>query len=303
MRETFSTCLVKQVNLNPLTYVLSGDHGYALFDALRKEKPSHFINCGVAEQNMVGVAAGLSKIGMYPIVYGLSAFIPLRVVEQIKIDFCYEGLPGLFIGDGAGLVYSHLGTSHQSTEDIACLRAIPNIQIFSPADEFELEFCFNKAVLERKTVYLRLGKADLGSIHKTKLKDSDFLWEKGPLLTHSKNDAKLAFFATGSMVKTAQTLVEKMNLVADVYSVSFIKPFDENLYANLLKKYENIVTFEEHSIFGGLGDCLASVVANLGNTQIKKIGISDRFSNKCGTYDYLMKEHGLDLESVAHKVL
>lgn len=304
MREMFSSCLVKQVSEDPNTYVLSGDHGYALFDALRKEKPTHFINSGVAEQNMVGVAAGLSKVGFYPIVYGLSAFIPVRVVEQIKIDFCYEQLPGLFIGDGAGLVYSHLGTSHQSTEDISCLRGIPHIQIYSPADKFELEYCFNKAVAAKKTIYLRMGKADLGTAHKGSLSDSDFLWSMGPAHVIKKAGAKTAYFATGSMVHTAARLAEAKNLSVDVYSVPFIKPFDEKKYADLLNKYDNVVTFEEHSVYGGLGDCFAAVVAAMGNgPRLKKIGIEDRFSEKCGTYDYLIKEHGLDLESVATKVL
>lgn len=303
MREMFSSSLVKQVIKDPKTYVLSGDHGYALFDALRKEKPTHFINSGVAEQNMVGVAAGLSKVGFYPIVYGLSAFIPVRVVEQIKIDFCYEQLPGLFIGDGAGLVYSHLGTSHQSTEDISCLRGIPHIQIYSPADKYELEFCFNKAVTSANTVYCRMGKADVGNIHQATLKSSDFMWDLGPLHVLKKNSAKTAYFATGSMVKTAVQLVESRNLSVDVYSVPFIKPFDQNKYADLLKKYDRVVTFEEHSIYGGLGDCFAAVVASMGSTKLQKIGIEDRFSEKCGTYDYLMKEHGLDLESIAAKVL
>ena len=120
MRIAFSDALVAAALSDPKVLLLTGDHGYALFDAFRKVRPEQYINCGIAEQNMVGLAAGLAKAGFKPIVYGLAAFIPVRVLEQIKIDVCYENLPVILIGDGAGLVYSHLGTSHQSTEDIAC---------------------------------------------------------------------------------------------------------------------------------------------------------------------------------------
>src|SRR5436190_11943598 len=127
MRNAFSTMLVEAARRDPRVVLLTGDHGYALFDEFRQACPGQYVNAGVAEQNMVGVAAGLAKGGLRPVVYGLSAFVPVRVLEQIKLDVCYEALPVLFIGDGAGVVYSTLGTSHQSTEDIAALRAVPNL--------------------------------------------------------------------------------------------------------------------------------------------------------------------------------
>src|SRR6266581_5688587 len=141
MREAFSNALVKSGRNNPKVLLLTGDHGYALFDDFRRHCPKQYINAGVAEQNMVGIAAGLARAGFKPVVYGLSAFIPVRVLEQIKLDVCHDDLPVIFIGDGAGLVYSQLGTSHQSTEDIACTRSIPGLTILSPADRFEMTAC------------------------------------------------------------------------------------------------------------------------------------------------------------------
>src|SRR3954469_14318618 len=138
MRTAFSKSLVEAAVADPRVVLLTGDHGYALFDEFRQACPRQYLNAGVAEQNMVGVAAGLAKGGMRPVVYGLSAFVPVRVLEQIKMDVCYESLPVLFIGDGAGVVYSSLGTSHQCTEDISALRAVPNITILSPADDLEM---------------------------------------------------------------------------------------------------------------------------------------------------------------------
>src|SRR5256886_12520735 len=134
MRNAFSQVLVDHACRDPRVLLLTGDHGYSLFDDVRRVCPDQYLNAGVAEQNMVGVAAGLAKGGLRPVVYGLSAFVPIRVLEQIKIDVCYENLPVVFVGDGAGVVYSTLGASHQSTEDIAALRALPNMRLLSPAD-------------------------------------------------------------------------------------------------------------------------------------------------------------------------
>jgi transketolase len=298
MRDSFSKALVDLVKKDSNVYLLSGDHGYALFDSLRKEKPDHFINAGVAEQNMVGVGAGLSKIGLYPIMYGLSAFVPVRVLEQIKIDFCYENLPGLFIGDGAGVVYSHLGASHQSTEDIAALRAVPHITILSPADAFEFQMCFDWAVKQKSTIYLRMGKADLGQVHEHNIKE--FSHAPIQILDHG---APNALFATGSMVKPCLDLIQNKKIKMDLYSVPVLKSVTlVDVFANI-KKYKKIVTIEEHSVYGGLGDLIASKAAEYGTTHVKKIGIEDRFSEKCGTYNYLMQEHGLDSHSIEKKIL
>ena len=129
MRAAFSKTLADIAQADPRVLLLTGDHGYALFDEFRKVCPEQYINAGIAEQNMIGVAAGLARAGFRPYVYGLSAFVPIRVLEQIKIDLAHDSLPVILIGDGAGFVYSHLGTSHQSTEDIAATRALANLHV------------------------------------------------------------------------------------------------------------------------------------------------------------------------------
>src|SRR5437763_9767215 len=165
MRNAFSKSLVAAAQADSRIVLLTGDHGYALFDEFRRVCPHQYINAGVAEQNMVGVAAGLAKGGLRPVVYGLSSFVPIRVLEQIKLDVCYEALPVIFIGDGAGVVYSTLGSSHQSTEDVAALRALPAMAILSPADDLEMTACMRLALAAERPVYLRVGKADLGRVH------------------------------------------------------------------------------------------------------------------------------------------
>ena len=167
---------------------------------------------------MVGVAAGLSRSGFKPFVYALSCFVPVRVLEQIKIDVCHDKLAVIFIGDGAGFVYSHLGTSHQSTEDIAVIRSIPNINILSPADRFEMISCVNLAYSLEESVYLRMGKSDVGDIHQ----DTPQL-KLGDLLPIKVNKSNIHFIATGSMVKTAVTLAEEFEVsVSEFYNIKFI---------------------------------------------------------------------------------
>lgn len=297
MREAFSRCLVNAAGNNKNLYLLTGDHGYALFDDLLKTHPDRFLNAGVAEQNMVGVGSGMAKLGFLPVIYGLSSFVPIRVLEQIKIDFCYENLPCILIGDGAGVVYSQLGSSHQSTEDIACLRALPNIRILSPADRFEMEACFEIALQANAPVYLRIGKSDLGDLHKEVPKIS---WGDPLLLQHGDGD--IGFVATGSMVASAMKLRNLDFVDASVISVPSIKPLNSGTLIKMLSGKKFVFVLEEHSIFGGLGSCVAEIFAEHGGPRIFRLGINDRFSKMCGSYQYLMKEHSIDYDSLLQSV-
>lgn len=296
MRNAFSDELVAAAEADPKIVVLTGDHGYALFDNFRKIKPEQYINCGIAEQNMVGVAAGLAKAGFKPIVYGLAAFVPVRVLEQIKIDVCYERLPVIFIGDGAGLVYSHLGTSHQSTEDIACTRVIPDLTVLSPADRFEMTAAMELALALKSPVYLRIGKSDRGDVHTQPLG-----LQAGEMVQVRRGKQRLALLATGSMVKTALELCEQ-GLDAEVWSVPCIKPLSLQQLAEILRRVDGLVTLEEHSVVGGLGACIAEAVASIQPLPICRIGVEDRFSAYCGSWEYLLKEHQIDWLSIQKRV-
>lgn len=296
MRNAFSDALVAAALADPKVLLLTGDHGYALFDAFRKARPKQYINCGIAEQNMVGVAAGLAKAGFKPIVYGLAAFVPVRVLEQIKIDVCYENLPVILIGDGAGLVYSHLGTSHQSTEDIACTRAIPALTVLSPADRFEMTATLRLALQLASPVYLRVGKCDRGDVH-----SGPVSLKVGELLQVRQGTQPIALIATGSMVKTALDLFDQ-GLDGEVWSVPSIKPLSPQQLAQIANRVDCIVTLEEHSVLGGFGACVAEEVAAHRPLPVCRIGIEDRFSAYCGTWDYLLREHRLDLHSIKQKI-
>lgn len=296
MRSAFSAALVRAAKSDSRVILLTGDHGYALFDDIRRECPDRYLNAGVAEQNMVGVAAGLAKAGFRPIVYGLSAFVPIRVLEQIKLDVCYESLPVIFVGDGAGVVYSALGTSHQSTEDVAALRAVPELAILSPADAVEMTEAMRLALSHSGPVYLRMGKADVGTVHLT---PPTLSW--GKVVPVRAGAGPLAWVATGSMVVTALAAAEAFPGSA-VYSVPCLKPLDERALADVCRSYSAVVTVEEHSIYGGLGAAVAEATAAYAPTHVCRVGIADRFSKYCGSYDYLMQEHGLDVNAVKRQV-
>ena len=294
MRAALSEILVNLARRDSNVILLTGDHGYSLFDDFRRECPSQYINAGVAEQNMVGMASGLARLGFRPIVYGLSAFIPIRVLEQIKLDVALDNLPIIFIGDGAGFVYGHLGSSHQSLEDIACTRAIPNLSIYSPADRFELTQCMELAYRENSPIYLRLGKADRGDIHKS----LSILEPRKILKVKTGIIKECSFLATGSMVRTAIDIAVESYPEASVWSVPIIKPINNIQIEKICRDSKAIVVFEEHSKYGGLGSLVAEISAEHSPIKILRIAVNDCFSEKCGTYEYLLKEHGLDIETI-----
>lgn len=294
MRAAFSDALVRLALHDPNIVLLTGDHGYALFDAFRNACPRQYINAGIAEQNMVGMAAGLARVGFRPFVYGLSAFVPVRVLEQIKLDVAHDDLPVVFLGDGAGFVYSHLGTSHQSTEDIACTRAIPGLAILSPADRHEMTACMDFAYAAAAPVYLRMGKSDRGDVHAAPV---------GPLhpgrllrLREGRAD-RPALIATGSMARTALDIADR-GLDAAVWSAPSIKPLDVADVCAAARAAHGVVVLEEHSVLGGLGSAISEILGEHLPTRVLRVGVRDRFSEHCGTHAYLLREHGLDHESV-----
>lgn len=297
MRTAFSATLVSLAKADPKILLLTGDHGYALFDDFRRECPTQYINAGIAEQNMVGMAAGLARAGFRPFVYGLSAFIPVRVLEQIKLDVAHDCLPVILIGDGAGFVYSYLGTSHQSTEDIACTRAIPNLSIYSPADRFELSACMEMAYKKKSAVYLRMGKSDRGDVHTAKPINISGLLQIKP-----GSPDTITFIATGSMVRTALDYASSSYPDAAVWSAPIIKPITSQQVAAICRQSKALVIFEEHSVYGGLGSAIAEIATELAPIHILRIGVNDRFSQHCGSYEYLLKEHHLDHSGIEQRL-
>lgn len=297
MREAFSNALVRLALADSKVLLLTGDHGYSLFDEFRKNCPEQYINAGIAEQNMVGMAAGLARVGFRPIVYGLAAFIPIRTVEQIKLDIAHDELPVVLLGDGAGFVYSHLGTSHQATEDIACTRAIPQLQVLSPADRFEMTAAMDYAYAANGPIYLRMGKADLGDVHAGPINSL----QPGRLLKvlDGRSD-RPGLIATGSMVRAAVDVAKNLDLM--VWSTPMLKPLDVDNVRAAVQATNGLVTLEEHSVHGGLGAAVTEITSEHQPTKVLRIGVPDRFSEHCGTHAYLLREHGLDTDFLRERI-
>ncbi len=289
MREVLSQLLVRSAAEDPDFVVLSGDHGYALFDALRRERPAQFINVGVAEQAMVGTAAGLARVGFKPVVYGLAAFVPVRVLEQIKLDVCFSHLPVIFLGDGAGLVYSTLGASHQCAEDLACLRPLPGIRIYSPCDAPELAACYQEARASGAPCYIRIGKSDRPPVHERPLADT------APHFVRRPSDAEHCLIAHGSMVEPCARIAAELGLAC--LSVPRLKPFDASLFASL-RSFRQAVVVEEHSAVGGLASAIMDASVRPENAvalpRLRALSLDEKFSKLCGSYQFALSEHGLD---------
>ncbi len=297
MRTLLSERIVASAISNPQFVVLSGDHGYALFDALRAQRPNQFLNVGIAEQAMVGYAAGLAKTGFRPLVYGLSAFVPLRVLEQIKLDVCYPALPVIFLGDGAGLVYSTLGSSHQCGEDIACLRPLPNIAIYSPCDAYELATCFDEALHSKTASYIRIGKSDRPAVNLMPPSTTE------PYFTHESSSTKLCVISSGSLVSVAKDLGEKLDI--PTMSVPRIQPFPQQLAKSLLR-FQFLVILEEHSRFGGLFSSLAETMSEMeakDRPRFFSLSLKNQFAEKCGSYQYALAEHALSDRDIERRLL
>lgn len=298
MRNRFSQLITEQAQKDSRFYVLSGDHGYALFDPIRSACPDRFINAGICEQAMIGYAAGLAKVGFRPLVYGLASFIPMRVVEFIKMDICYGALPVILVGDGAGLVYSTLGSSHQCGEDIAVLRSLPGIRIYSPSDAREMEACFKDALSYNGPSYLRIGKCDRPSVHSHEI--------PVPLAPinklHSSQGCRTALVATGSMVPTALTVGKEVGL--DVFSAPLISSISATTFNEFFPNYTHLISIEEHCVAGGLGTILADVAHECPDTIIRvtKIGLMPKFTEIASSYEVALKEHSLDDASIAVRV-
>lgn len=297
MREAFSNALVRLAQADKKILLLTGDHGYALFDEFRKRCPDQYINAGIAEQNMVGMAAGLARAGFRPFVYGLAAFVPIRTIEQIKLDIAHDNLPVVLLGDGAGFVYSHLGTSHQSTEDIACTRAIPSLEVLSPSDRFEMTASMDYAYEVNGSVYLRMGKSDCGDVHTAPLAT---LRSGGLVQIRVGRADRPGLIATGSMVCMAVNIAQELEL--SVWSAPVLKPLLTEDICAAARGTTGLVTLEEHSVMGGLGAAVTEITSEHLPTRVLRIGVQDRFSQHCGSYSYLLKEHCLDQATVLQRI-
>jgi transketolase len=295
MRAGFTKGLLEAARLDSRVQVLTGDHGYALFDDFRDEFPDRFHNIGVAEANMVGIAAGMARNGLRPLIYGLAAFVPNRVFEFIKLQIAIDRLPVVIVGDGAGLVYSYLGKSHQTLEDLALMGTLEQIQSISPGSDLEMQKALSWAFKGSGPVYIRMGKS--GGVYEGASQATYPAPNK--VLGHSSN-SKVAIIAHGSMVsKALEALAEgRDNAAIDVWSCPTIFPVPHGFIENMKLKYSKLYVLEEHLERGGLASELMLRLRG-SSVSVHPICALPIENTAVGSYQWALDQHRLSIDVIA----
>ena len=206
MRNAFADEITRLGTADRRVVLLSGDIGNKLFDKFKQSNEGRFFNCGVAEANMMGVAAGMALSGLRPVIYTITPFTTTRCFEQIRVDACYHEAPVIIVGTGAGLAYAELGPTHHSCEDLAILRVLPNITVLAPADEIELRLCLRAALDLPGPVYMRIGKKGEPIVHK-----KDLALEIGRSIT-VQNGSDVCLISTGTMLPVVMSAAQALAL-------------------------------------------------------------------------------------------
>ena len=302
MRNAFAAAITRLGDADPNLVMLAGDIGNRLFDSFKDRHPLRFYNCGVAEANMTGVAAGLAASGLRPITYTITPFNTLRCLEQIRLDICYPNLPVIVVGTGSGLSYAGLGATHHSMEDIAVLRTLPNMHVVCPADPVEVGLAVEDALRLGRPTYIRLGKKGEPVIHTSPPR---FTIGRGIEL---RAGADVAILSVGNMLAVALQTADELlaqGVSAQVVSMHTVKPLDDALLRAAFTDKKAVVVLEEHGMTGGAG----SAVLEWGNAQevdLRKllcIAGPDRFLSGCGGQRQARASLGLTATDIVPRIL
>lgn len=302
MRNAFAAEITAYAETDSRLVLLSGDIGNRLFDPFKAQFANRFYNCGVAEANMIGVAAGLALGGLKPVVYTIAPFVTSRCFEQIKLDVCQQNLPVVIVGIGAGLAYASLNPTHHTFEDIACLRALPNLAIVCPGDAWEVRAALRAALQRNGPVYLRIGKKNEPLVHQN-LPD----FEIGQAIVIQPG-ADVCLLSTGAMLPVAVASASDLSgqgISAQVVSFHTVKPLDETLLAEVFARFRLVATLEEHSRIGGLGGAVAEWLAD-GPAQAARLlrfGLADAFMDRSGNQQAARARFGLTAEAITAAII
>ena len=299
-RESFGEAVTELAAEYPDVVVLDADLAAATKTGIFKKKyPERFFDCGIAECNMIGVAAGLAACGKIPCAASFAMFSAGRAVEQVRNSGGYPKLNVKVVGSHAGISVGEDGATHQCCEDIALMRTIPGMVILNPSDHYEMKAAVRAAIEHKGPCYIRLGRLAVESINNC----DDYRFELGKGITLCEG-TDVTIVATGLMVaeavKAAKAL-EAEGIRAEVINIHTIKPLDEELILASAKKTGRVVTVEEHNIIGGLGEAVSAVLSEKCPTPVTRIGVNDVFGHSGPAVD-LLKEFGLSAEHIAEVV-
>lgn len=302
MRDTFVKTLVKLAKDDKKIELVTGDLGFGVLKPFWEQCPDQFTNAGIAEQNMTSMAAGMALEGKTVFTYSIGNFSTLRCLEQIRNDCAYHKANVKVVCIGGGFVYGSLGMSHQATEDLAILRALPDVVVMAPADLIEAEECTKALAKYEGTAYLRLGRGGEKRIHE---KIENF--EIGKAIKVHGGE-KIALLSTGAIfeeVTDAYDELRKKGHAPSVYTFPTVKPIDRKTIEDVSRVFDLIVTVEEHNIIGGFGSAVAEVMAEMADKKAKllRIGLNDEYSIRVGNQKYLRKQYGMDSKAIVDRVI
>lgn len=296
MRTAFIQALNEMADRDERVCLIVGDLGYSVIEEFANKHPDQFVNAGVSEQNMIGLAAGMAMTGKVVFTYSIGNFGTLRCLEQIRNDVCYHRANVKVVAVGGGLAYGNLGVTHHASEDVAIMRALPNMTVVAPGDPVEARLATRAVVALDGPAYLRLGKAGEPLVHET---EPDFALGRAITLRDGRD---VTLIASGGMLATASKVAAKLaGQGVDVRLVSLhtIKPLDRDAVARAASETRYVFTLEEHSVEGGLGGAVAEVMAEFeSGAPLKRLGLRPEFNKTVGDQNYLKAMHGLDEESV-----
>ena len=300
MRFVFVNELIKYSRKNNNVYLITSDLGYRAFEKFIHLFPKKFVNVGVSENNMIGIAAGMAASGKKVFVYSILPFVVFRSLEQIRNNIIHNNLDVNIIGAGGGFSYNVQGISHNTSEDISVLRSLPNLSIHNPGSRSEAEFIFKQIFSSKKPSFARLGKSPEIDFYKKRIKNNNDL-----ILTKGKN---LTIFTTGNILENAYTAVNK--LTTEGYSIKLIslptlKPIDEKFIIKNIQT-SKVLTIEENVNIGGLGAIICNTIFKYKkNSKIifKSLSLDDIVHNNIGSQEYLRKINKLDVENISKIII
>lgn len=299
MRTAYLEILYDLAVKDKRVFALISDNGAIVYDKYRKDLASQYLNLGISEANMLGVAAGMASCGKIPFAYTIGAFLAYRAYEFIRNDICLQKQNVKIVGTGAGEVYSALGPTHHSTEDLGGLRSLPNLTILCPASPMEVRKATLAAYEYEGPVYLRLGTNREPEIYQT-----EYLFQIGKGIT-LKDGKDITLIGTGSILNDIIVAAEQLSregISIRVINVHTIKPIDREIIVQAAEETKKIITVEDHNIIGGLGSAVAEVLAEAGEgIAFSRVGLQN-FSNGYGTYAQVKETNGIGIDRICDEV-
>ena len=286
MRNAYIRAIQELAGNDERIMALVADNGAIVFDSFRRDFPDRFINFGIAEANMVSVAAGLAACGKIPFAYTIAGFLTMRAFEQVRNDVCMQRQNVKLVGVGGGMAYSNLGPTHHSLEDVAVMRVLPEMKIICPGSPKEAYAATIAAATIDAPVYLRLEATKEKEIYEG---DCHFEIGKGVIL---REGSDIAIISYGSIISEALTVaadIEKLGVSVAVVNMPTVKPIDADLIESLAGKVRQIISLEEHNIIGGLGSAVGEVLLERDCRSVKftRMGVNDAFAVGYGPRSYL----------------